>query len=325
MNSLRRRDSLSIFSESVLALGRMSRHEPANAFLHKAVELLGSELGFSSAWWGLGVDQGDGQMADIQQAEAMGLPSSVVKDWREISKDDEFARVLTQNPGKVQLVASVSCVNNWPSRVMDFATRHGIQHCMALCLDDTSSGQMFFIAAYRQAGDLPFSTTDAALFEELVRHTVQLWHFSLRDSLSRSSEEGIGRIAIANKDGHLAYVGAQFCEVLCGHWSEWDGVTLPEEVVKRLAHAPSTVRLGKKTITIQSHGDFFQLVAESPTESKSQLSLRERRVAHLFAEGMSYKEIAKKLDLTPSTVRTYLRQAYLRLGVKNKVQLGKML
>lgn len=52
------------------------------------------------------------------------------------------------------------------------------------------------------------------------------------------------------------------------------------------------------------------------------LSPREHRVARLFARGLSYKEIARQLGLSPATVRTYLRDAYLRLGVKNKIELN---
>jgi DNA-binding CsgD family transcriptional regulator len=55
------------------------------------------------------------------------------------------------------------------------------------------------------------------------------------------------------------------------------------------------------------------------------LTPRERRVAHLFAQGMTYKVIARQLSLSPATVRTYLRQAYLHLGVKSKMELSDAL
>jgi DNA-binding CsgD family transcriptional regulator len=55
------------------------------------------------------------------------------------------------------------------------------------------------------------------------------------------------------------------------------------------------------------------------------LAPRERTAALLFAAGHSYKEIAKTLGLSPATVRTYLRNCYLQLGVKSKVELGSVL
>jgi DNA-binding CsgD family transcriptional regulator len=59
--------------------------------------------------------------------------------------------------------------------------------------------------------------------------------------------------------------------------------------------------------------------------STLKLSPREQRVAFLFASGLTYKQISKQLALSPATVRTYLRNAYIRLGVSNKTQLNKFL
>jgi DNA-binding CsgD family transcriptional regulator len=56
-----------------------------------------------------------------------------------------------------------------------------------------------------------------------------------------------------------------------------------------------------------------------------ELTPRERAAALLYAEGHSYKAIAARLGLSPATVRTYLRDAYLQLGVRNKVELGARL
>lgn len=41
------------------------------------------------------------------------------------------------------------------------------------------------------------------------------------------------------------------------------------------------------------------------------------------AGGRSHKEIAREPGLAPATVRTYLREAHLRLGVSDKVALGR--
>lgn len=62
-----------------------------------------------------------------------------------------------------------------------------------------------------------------------------------------------------------------------------------------------------------------------PESRGAVLAPRERTVAMLFAAGHSYKEIAKILALSPTTVRTYLRNCYLQLGVKSKVELGSVL
>jgi DNA-binding CsgD family transcriptional regulator/Tfp pilus assembly protein PilF len=51
------------------------------------------------------------------------------------------------------------------------------------------------------------------------------------------------------------------------------------------------------------------------------LSNREHEVATAYAEGQSYKEIARFLGISPTTVRSHLRTIYSKLGVTSKIEL----
>ena len=55
------------------------------------------------------------------------------------------------------------------------------------------------------------------------------------------------------------------------------------------------------------------------------LSNREQEVAEAYATGQSYKEIARTLGVSPTTVRTHLRTVYSKLGVTSKIQLARFL
>jgi TolB-like protein len=51
------------------------------------------------------------------------------------------------------------------------------------------------------------------------------------------------------------------------------------------------------------------------------LSVRESEIAAAFAEGETYQQIAQRLYLAPSTVRTHLATIYRKLGVSTKMDL----
>ncbi len=55
------------------------------------------------------------------------------------------------------------------------------------------------------------------------------------------------------------------------------------------------------------------------------LSTREEQVAALLATGLTAKDTAARLKISSETVRSHTRSIYLKLRVKNKVELaGKM-
>ena len=57
----------------------------------------------------------------------------------------------------------------------------------------------------------------------------------------------------------------------------------------------------------------------------SALSTRELEIAEAYADGESYKEIARNLTIAPATVRTHLSTVYRKLGVASKTELTQAL
>jgi DNA-binding CsgD family transcriptional regulator/tetratricopeptide (TPR) repeat protein len=62
-----------------------------------------------------------------------------------------------------------------------------------------------------------------------------------------------------------------------------------------------------------------------PTESRSQLTASELRVARLAAEGMTNREIAQALFLTENTIQTHLRSVFRKLDIGSRSQLARAL
>jgi DNA-binding NarL/FixJ family response regulator len=50
------------------------------------------------------------------------------------------------------------------------------------------------------------------------------------------------------------------------------------------------------------------------------LTRRERELLALIAEGLTDKDIARRLNLSPATVRTYNSALYAKLGITRRTQ-----
>ena len=55
------------------------------------------------------------------------------------------------------------------------------------------------------------------------------------------------------------------------------------------------------------------------------LSPQELTAIRYYGEGISYKEVARRMNLSPATVRHYLRCAYKKLGMHDKGQIASAL
>jgi DNA-binding CsgD family transcriptional regulator len=62
-----------------------------------------------------------------------------------------------------------------------------------------------------------------------------------------------------------------------------------------------------------------------PTESRSNLTASEQRVARMAAEAMTNREIAQALFLTENTIETHLRSVFRKLEIRSRSQLARAL
>jgi DNA-binding CsgD family transcriptional regulator len=120
-------------------------------------------------------------------------------------------------------------------------------------------------------------------------------------------------VAIADRDGRIVHLGVRLFDWMRERRPGWDGRQLPRPL-------PSD-----EALHVSEQDGHVWLLLGAGTGSGPRLAPRRLHVARLFAEGQSNKDIARRLGLSPATVRTYLRDTYLELGVRNKIELGEAL
>ncbi|MNZ64975.1 Bacterial regulatory protein, luxR family [compost metagenome] len=313
--------TLKAFNRCVLQLSSLARERGGSHFIAEGLQAFGQLVPFASAWWG----EMSGAEASVSPQSWMhgriNLPESFVGEWSKVAGADGFARTTLNLPGQV---ICDSGFNDPDEEVNEFARRYDLFYLMCITFELPESGLNFFVCLYRGLDDTGFNEREAGLFAAFCDHLLQLWRFQVQDMIRSDTGDGATDFGVARMDGSLLYVGAQLCAAIQREVPGWNGSVLPAEVTAQLQKVPCVMRLGRSALTLSPNADHVILSLEAQARGVV-LAPRERTAAMLFAAGHSYKEIAKILALSPATVRTYLRNCYLQLGVKSKVELGSAL
>ncbi|HEV2691477.1 MAG TPA: response regulator transcription factor [Verrucomicrobiae bacterium] len=81
--------------------------------------------------------------------------------------------------------------------------------------------------------------------------------------------------------------------------------------------SPMTTHIARKVVlSFQKSA----AVAAKTADELSELSEREQQVLDLLAQGLIYKEIAEKLEISYETVHTYIRRIYEKLQVRTRTE-----
>lgn len=87
---------------------------------------------------------------------------------------------------------------------------------------------------------------------------------------------------------------------------------------REICEAISRVMRGETVLSPSLQGGLAQQIRQRGQDDGPRLSPREREILVLTAEGCSAPEIARRLHLAPTTVKTHLQHAYEKLGVSDR-------
>jgi len=314
------RQVLESFSEQLLTLDKLPAGVSPSRLMSDGLAGLRSLVPFDAAWWGESSGGIDGLAPRNWLSGRINLSADFAREWNRISASDRFANESMQQLDTI--VSAVGYADPEPA-VEAFSRRHDLYHVMAITRSLPGSGLLQFVALYRHRASSAFQPAHRVLFEQFSAHLMQRWGARIAALVGDGSDVGEAH-GLVDTAGDLVYVGARLALLLRECFPQWDGTRLPAGLALATRDAPATLKLGGRRLGTQRCGDLV-LLSLTPQRRSAPLRPRELSVALLYADGRSHKEIARETGLAPATVRTYLREAYLRLGVSDKVALGRAL
>lgn len=291
---------------------------PRAQTFERGMAALCKSVACDGAWWGL-IDGPPDVVVTPQFhfAGSVGLSDALRQEYADICSDDSFAAAVVAHSGHVLRWSGTD--DGVAPHVQAWVKRHRLAHGAAMCSNETFSGQSFVVVLYRFEGAAAFTDEEAVLLRFLIEQLGLLWSRSLHEVFNATTAEALSSTLLAKLDGSLLYCGAEMALQLAAQGWNMQGQCAPSALMQ-FGSSGGRLRIGTDwvVISVDAEGLRAQLASSSHAPS---IPPRLLRVAALACDGLSAKEIARKLDLSPATVRTYLRDAYHQLGVRNKLEL----
>lgn len=318
-----------LLSDVLLHLYREARSPGGNDFLTRAFEGVKTLIPFDYGAWARafvdldpGVEYTGPQIIDVR---LYNLPETIMQAYSSnVQKIGTLAKVAAQAPG----VTVNACLRDWfPESVWEYFDQNGLQHELRTHFHNTATGLTTSISLIRADLNNPFSEQERLLKQQLMPHLVDA---AAQAQIApwiegHTGEQGFPCSAIADQSGMLRHATDGFAALLQKQWPGWRGPQLPPPLQEILATGGDGRFVGANIVVDFNQGRDLALLRARPARLTDQLSKQQLIAARYSADGASFKQIARLMDLSPATVRNYLTIIYRKLEVNNKIQLAEAL
>lgn len=259
-------------------------------------------------------------------AHYFGFPdvAATMASWQRVAHLDQVSPVLVMNPGRARLqcvdmpeIASPECA---PLR--EHLAAHGVMHTLAIAVCTPDRPQMtVFLLVRTQLGDR-YTADDQARLDALAPLVDELLAINRAQSLMRSPNLGTQDlpVALASHAGGLLVSTPAFARLMWPGEAPQTSLLAPDCLRALQAGRAWPLPDGRHSLVGLPEADGW-LLRLRPSSRLDQLTQREREVAGLYAGGSSYKEISRRLALSPATVRNHLANIYRKLEVGHRAGL----
>jgi RNA polymerase sigma factor (sigma-70 family) len=305
---MRAATDLHAFSGFVGALHEAREDLGGAALLGWAARELSGRVGFDAAWIGW-AEIAPGKV-EIAGSTVFNLPDDYVSFWREISTEDLLA---------ADVLASDRTSQPWAHYDRDgarhtdgmiaLADRYGLRKLAVVTRPFCPMRPQLFLSAYRAGAQARrLSGRELAFIACALDH--------LQGMLDRAGADPDGALRLLVDTEGRPLAGSRAALALWAGWS----TARSESFDAFMAARGFDVVAGAAPL---EHGHQVSELRLVRRRLIDRFSPRERQIVELIAEGMTHKQIARRLGISPSTVRNQTAQVYRKAGVSGRAALTR--
>ncbi len=290
---------------------------PPNRFRSWALEQLRTLIPCDGALWGSGA-AGSKQ---FHTTTIVGLPEEFPKRLEDTADINPLLpRILANlgNPVDMESVLDDAAFHDSALYEKAFAPFR-IERILSTAHRDERSGLYSLVTLYRSNPEAHFTDAEKALQQRITVHLFEAASHSFFIHLLRNTEMIAGRgSALVDRHGMYHEVQPRFQDLLDEAFPE-RGQSLPFPIPE-----PGTKTThGQLCVSSEPLDELFMLQAwkAGPLDA---LTAREREVVISVAQGLSFKQAARKIGIAPSTVANHLYRIYRKLGVSSRTELATL-
>lgn len=288
--------------------------------MHWCANELSKSIGYDCSWFGWSnrmqiADFRETQYSGMEATILQGIPNEFFDEWKKIKGDDVILRRHISTKKNILTYSRLG--SDQTDGMIEITDRYDVGQIAFSSVDTDISSVSLVLLGWRKG---KFSRKWKP--EELQFMNAVLTHVKL--SVERAlSQDGVARLLVDNT-GHILVASPEARNFLRASWPGWPGNTLPRALSGR-AHEEQNGLLFKRYNATGFLGQNLHYLTVDRNSIATSLTKREREVAEYVAKGLSYKEIARSLEIAPATVRNHIRVSREKLGAKNKAALVNIL
>ncbi len=199
----------------------------------------------------------------------------------------------------------------------------GIERILSSMHLEQGSGIFTLLTLYRYDRDQLFTAQEKKRQQQLLFHLLsasahrQL--LALVENNPSTTKDKYAHNAICDAKGVYRVVSSGFLEMLATQNCPDDIQKLPFAIKKE----DGEYSYQNLQITQTQLGELFRITVRLKNKV-DQLTSREKQVVEGICQGQTFKQIAKNLHLSPSTVSNHLYRIYLKLGINSRSELAEL-